>query len=52
MEVLREIRCVGAKVGADVELFVLNFLEISDAQAPNDSDGCHEKTDTIQRKTE
>lgn len=52
VEVLREIRCVGAKVGADVELFVLNFLEISDAQAPNDSDGCREKTDTIQRKTE
>ena len=27
VEVLREIRCVGAKVGADVELFVLNFLK-------------------------
>ena len=37
---LSEIRCLGAKVGADFELFVLNLLEISDAQARNSPDGC------------
>ena len=46
MEVLSEIRCLGAKDGADVKRFVLNFLEISDAQAQNYPDGCHEKADT------
>ena len=46
MEVLSEIHCLGAKDGANAKCFVLNFLEISDAQAQNYPEGCHEKADT------